>query len=691
LAAPEKLQFSHNRVLGAAYSMLAEPDKKATHLMLGRILKKITTKREINQNPYEIINQLNEGSPLILEKAERYELARLNLAAGRKSKSAAAFETAWRYFKNGSDLLAEDAWSEEYELAKELALRQTECEYFIGNTEEAEPVFNILLQNIKTVQEKVEVINIKLNLYQKNNQHQKALEIGLDALEFLFKEQIPPNDPEINIVSEIKMQDIQLDIGQQNINNLIHLPLMTDMNHKAMMDLLSTIIPAAYSVRANLWILLTLKMVELSLQHGNTESSAFGYMNYAVILCSGIQDYDSGYAVGKLALDLNNKFNNVHLISQLNFLFGSNINHWKEKARENLIYLKRSYEAGVEHGDFLSAGNSIDFLMKTHIIVGSPLEEIEKEAKKHQDFVDQLNSPELEHILSISKLILLLRYEQPDTKEYLPNAGLLDRILTSLIERKNNPQLYWFYLICAKIHYFFYDFRRALELIRESEKLLTSFSQLALPEHYFYHSLILLENYADFNEEEKKRNWDIIKTNQEKLAVLAKNCPINFENKNLLISAIMTGISGNFVKATEQFDSAIESAREHGFVQNEALANELTAKYYFSKGKKTIPAAYLKEACLAYTRWGATMKIKHLEEFYPQALKKRNRFEAIAQKENSLFDNAFSPESIIKASQTISKEIETEKVIEKLMELLLDKTNTQKCFFLIEEEGQLRI
>jgi len=688
----QKLQFSHSRVLDAAYSTLKGPEKKATHLMLGRILKETRSENEIQQNPYEIINQLNEGSSLILEKAERYELAHLNLLAGSKSKSAAAFETARRYFKIGSNFLAKDAWSKEYELTKDLLLKQTECEYFIGNTEESEPVFNILLKNIKTVQEKVEVINIKLNLYQKNNQPEKAMEIGLEALDLLFKEQIPPNDPEINIVSEIKMQDIQIDIGQQNINNLVYLPLMTDINHKAMMDLLTAIIPAAYSVQQNLWILLTLKMVELSLQHGNAESSAFGYMNYAVILCSGLQDYTTGHAVGKLALDLNNKFYNVNLISKLNFLFGSNINHWKEKARDNLVFLKRSYQAGVEHGDFMSAGNSIDFLMKTHIISGSPLEEIQKEAKKHQDFVDQLNSAELEHTLSISKLILLLRHQQPGTEAYLPSLDRTNRILEPLIQRKNSSQLFWFYLLSAEIHYFFYDFERALDLIRESEKLLTSFSQLALPEHYFYHSLILLENYAGFNEDEKKQSWDIIKTNHEKLAVLAEDCALNFENKHLMISALMAGISGNFIKATEQFDDAIESARNHGFIQNEALANELTAKYYLSKGKTTIAAAYLKEACLAYTRWGATMKIKHLEEFYPQMLKKRRRFEdSLTLEEDTQQSGPFSPESIIKAAQSIAQETSTEKVIEKLLELLLNNTTAEKGFFLIEKEGQISI
>ncbi len=692
LDSAKTFQFSHSRVLDAAYSMLADPDKKAAHLMLGKILQQTTKETEIRQNPYEIINQLNEGSPLISEKSERHELARLNLIAGKKSKSAAAFETAWQYFSKGSSLLTEDAWTNDYELAKGLLLRQTECEYFIGNTEKAEPVFNILLENVKTVQEKVEVINLKLNLHLKNNQYEKAVKIGLDSLRLLFSEQIPPNEPEINIVSQIKMQDIQFEIEQQEINSLLYLPLMTNINHKAMMDLLANIVPATYNVRRNLWILLTLKMVELSLQQGNTESSAFGYMNYAVILCSGLQDYNTGYAVGRMALDLNNKFNGIHLVSQLNFLFGSYINHWNEKAEDNLKYLKRSYQAGLEHGDFMSAGNSIDFLMKTHIIVGSPLEEIQKEAKKHQDFVDQLNSPELEHTLSISRLILLLRHQQPNSNGFLQDKTQLDAIEHSLIESKNSAQLYWFYLISAKIHYFFYEKKRALELITESDKLLTSYSQLAIPEHYFYHTLILLDNYTDFTEEEKKRHWDTIKTNSEKLTALANGCAINFEDKSLIISAIIAGISGNFIKATEQFDNAIQSARDNGFIQNEALANELTARYYLFRDKKTIASAYLREACLAYIRWGATMKLQHLEESYPDMLKKRKRYDdSTALESAEPIDNSFSPESIIKASQTISKEIVTEKVIEKLLSLLLEKTSALKSFFLSEENGHYTI
>jgi GAF domain-containing protein len=154
----------------------------------------------------------------------------------------------------------------------------------------------------------------------------------------------------------------------------------------------------------------------------------------------------------------------------------------------------------------------------------------------------------------------------------------------------------------------------------------------------------------------------------------------------------MTGISGNFVKASEQYDAAIKSAQENGFPQNEALANELTARYYLQRNKYTIATAYLREACLAYIRWGATMKLQHLEDTYPELLKKRRRFDDSTTAENAKpINKVFSQESIIKASQTISKEIVTEKVVEKLLDLLLEQTYAEKSYFLLEVEGQLNI
>lgn len=689
-------QFTHGKVLAATYSLLGSAERKKTHLMLGRLLQKVIPRENVDQRTYKIVNHMNEGMSLIRKQSEKHELARLNLVAGTNSKLAAAFETAWKYFAVGSELLSEKSWEKEYDLSKELYLKRSKCEYFIGNTEAAEPTFELLLKHVKTNQEKVEVISIKINLYLKNNRPEQATEIGLEALHSLFKERIPPNEAEVNIVSQVKMQEIQDELEQKKIENLLFLHIMADTDKKAMMDLISSIIPAAHLTRRNLWIFLTLKMVELSLHFGNTDCSAFGYMNYAVILCSALQDYDSGYAMGSLALDLNSKFNNVNLISQLCFLFGSYINHWKEKAKDNLTYLRRSYRAGIEHGDYISAANSVDILVKSLIIVGSPLEEIQNEINKNQDIVDQLNNRDLEIVLHISKFILQLRVVRGENSELLQDQNYQKNFFEKIGQKKNNQLWQWYYLIMAQIHFLFYDHGKALEYIQESDKLLAGYSQLVVPEHYFYFSLIIVEKYDDFSEEEKKRYWDTLKSNQQKLVDLAKDCPINFLDKCHLIAAKMACISGNFIKAVDLFDEAIKSAAENGFIQNKAIANELAAKYFLSKGKFTIASAYLREACQAYIKWGASAKVEHLENLYPNLLIKGQRFnEAVetldSSKDKSSKSNFFDLATIVKASQSISGEMVLDKLVEKLLKMLLENTSSHKAYFLIEKNRQLII
>jgi len=693
LSAYSSFRFTHGKVIQAALALLNEEERKKTHLQFGRLLIDNLPLEDIDQDTYRIVNQMNEGFDLIQERSERHELARLNLIAGNKSRTTAAFDTAWKYFSMGSQLLSDDSWKTDYNLTKELYLKRSDCAYYIGSAEEAEPIYEQLLKHVKTNAEKVEVTNLKLNLYIKNNMLEEAVEIGLEALKDLFNEETPPNDAEINIVSQVQMQDIQSDLEKKKIENILFLPLMADEDKKALMELISNIIPAVHVIRKNLWIYLTLKMVENSLHFGNTDSSAYGYMNYAVILCSGLKDYESGYSMGALALDLNEKFNNVQLSSQLNFLFGSYISHWKTRARDNITFLKRSYQAGIEYGDYLTAANSIDFLMRSLIMTGAPLEEIEKEAKKHQDFIEQLNNEELKDVVEISKQITLLRETLPNSDGFVPSENQSRGIIRNLKTKHKTLILQWYYLISAQIHCQFYNYQKALNLILESEKIIGSFSQLAVPEHYFYFCLIILDIYPESSEEEKKRYWDLLKVSQQKLGELAERCPNNFIDKSLLVAAKMAAVSGNFVQAVGLYDESIRLARENGFVQNEAIANEAAAKYYLSRNQVTVATAYLREACQAYIRWGALAKVKHLEKSYPDLLIKRRRFDDKSEslEENGKMHEFIDLPAIVKASQSISGEMIQEKMVEKLLNLLIDNTRADKIFFIIDVDGQLNI
>ncbi|NJL43378.1 MAG: hypothetical protein HC935_08885 [Pseudanabaena sp. SU_2_4] len=82
----------------------------------------------------------------------------------------------------------------------------------------------------------------------------------------------------------------------------------------------------------------------------------------------------------------------------------------------------------------------------------------------------------------------------------------------------------------------------------------------------------------------------------------------------------MCRIQGKTLEAIELYDRAIAEAKSNGYTQEEALANELAAKFYLNWGKEKVAAGYMQEAYYSYSHWGASAKVQDLEHCYPKLL-----------------------------------------------------------------------
>jgi GAF domain-containing protein len=123
------------------------------------------------------------------------------------------------------------------------------------------------------------------------------------------------------------------------------------------------------------------------------------------------------------------------------------------------------------------------------------------------------------------------------------------------------------------------------------------------------------------------------------------------------------------------YEEAIRTARKNGFVQDEAIANELAARFYETMRYQTIAEAYLRNARSCYLRWGALSKVKQLDQGYP-AIEEQAWLDPTTTIGTPI--GQLDLETVIKASQAVSGEIVLEKLIETLMVLVLEHAGAER-------------
>jgi GAF domain-containing protein len=175
----------------------------------------------------------------------------------------------------------------------------------------------------------------------------------------------------------------------------------------------------------------------------------------------------------------------------------------------------------------------------------------------------------------------------------------------------------------------------------------------------------------------------------KQLQVWAENCPENFENRAALVGAEIARIEGRVLDAEQLYEQAIHSAQVNGFVHNEALADELAARFYAARGFEDIAHLYLRKARYGYLRWGADGKVRQLEEMYPHL-----RVEEPAPGPTNTIATPVEHldlATMIKVSQAVSSEIVLEKLIHTLIRTAIEQAGAERGLLILSRGGEQQI
>jgi PAS domain S-box-containing protein len=688
----QEYKFLHDRVQQAAYALIDESQKQVVHLQIGRNLLEKTSPEQRSERLFEIIDHLNQGLKLVTARSERTEIARLNLIAGQKAKAAKAYEAAFQYFTTGLKLLNSESWQSEYDLTLALYSEAAEAAYLQGSFDEMEQLVEVVLDRAKTVVDKVQAYDSRIQGYLSQGNLKEALKTGLKALKLLGIDLIE-NPSQADIQRELESTAALL--AEREIKDLINLPEMTAPEPLAAMSILANIGAAAFIVSPALVILITCKTVNLSINYGNAIWSPLYYAAYGFVLCGVVQDIELGYKFGQLALSLAERLNTKKGKAKALQLFSDHVMQWKVHLKETIPLLVEAYQEGVETGDFETAGYAAYDVCYNSFFVGEFLTQLEQKTATYSKAVDRIRRESPSTWIAIvwqTILNLLDRSENPSRLVGRVCNG--EEALSHAIAVKDGTAIQMLYLHKVILCYLFEEYHQAVQTAILARKHFEEATAIkVLPVFCFYHSLALLSLLLDASNSEKSAWLNSVNTNQEKMQKWAEHAPMNYLHKFYLVEAEKARVLGQFLEAEEFYEQAIRGAKDNEYIQEEALAYELAAKHYLVRGREKIAQTYMKEAHYCYDRWGAKAKVKDLEKRYPQFFPQSSDaayppVHKTSTASSSRSDVAFDLTAVMKASQAISSEIEMEQLLKFLMQILIENAGAQVGSLLLEKTGE---
>jgi predicted ATPase/signal transduction histidine kinase len=667
--------FMHDRVHEAAYALIPPAERPMAHLRIGRVMLSLTPPAELEEKLFEIVDQFDRGVSAIDIRAEREIVAELNLIAGQRAMTSSAHTSARAFFAAGAELLGEEGWKDRYRLTFDLELHRAECEIVGGEWAAAEDRLAALSRRAAELTDQADVVCLTVLLYFSTGRNDRAVEVSLGFLPRVGITWSPrPSEEEVRR----EYLAMRRNLEAHPVETLRDRPAMSDPISLVVMAVLMELFPAAYAVDRYLMELVLLRMTNLSLEQGNCDSSSVAYAGLNMALGSHFADYTTAYSLGRLACEMVEQRGADRYRGRVYSCFAAFTLPWSKHLPLCRPLMTHAFEVGSSMGDMAFAAYDSRNLI-THLLVsGVPLGQVQREAEHAAEFAGRIQlGIETERFFSQLGLVQRLRGV---TREYP-----LEDEEWARQDVEGQPGLammvcyYWVFRLQER--FLVGDLPAALEAASRVAGIRWAMrSSIEEAEYDLYAALTHAAVSDHATAEQRREHLQALREHYERIVVWAEGCPENFADRRALVGAEIARLEGRELEAQARFEEAVHLAREHGFVQNEGVANELAGHFHAARGLETIADAYLRNARDCYERWGAVGKVRQLDARYPQLRASRSPG-ALTSIDAPIAH--LDVEVVDKASQTLSSEMVLPSLLEKLMRLAVEHAGAERGLLIL--------
>jgi predicted ATPase/signal transduction histidine kinase len=679
-------KFLHDRIQEAAYALIPEGERARAHLRIGRVLLASMTGNGLAEHLFDLANQLDRGAALLIDREEKTQVAMIDLRAGRKAKASTAYASAREYFSAGMALLDERDWSSQHELTFNLWLERAECELLSGNFEKAEQLIGELLQRGVSNVDQATTCRLKVRLHIVKGEYRQAMATALACLR-LFGVDLPEHPTWEQVQGEY--ETVWQSLDGRPIESLIDLPLMTDPDLQAAMQALSELQPGAYFTDRRLACLQALRMVNIAVRHGTSAASALAYAYFATTLGPIFHRYHDAYRFAKLACDLVEKHGFAASRGRVHFSMGR-VAFWTQPLATATDFMRATLRGAIDAGDLPLACHSMCNCVTGLLLRNDPLDAAWRESEKGLDFAEKADFRDAAAIFVSQQRFIATMQGRTATFSTYSDAQFDEATFEEQLTGAIFPLICAYWILKLKARFLSGDYAEALAAADKVKPLLSAAAgQIHLLDYFYCTALTITALYENGNADQQSGWRELLIAHREQLREWAENYPPTFADKHLLVLAEIARLEGRAFDAMQLYEQAIQSAREHGFVQNEGLAQEVAARFYAARGFEAIAHMYLRSARNCYDRWGAHGKVKQLDERYPHLQEERPPTSTTATIGTPV--RQLDVETVVKASQALSSEIVLPKLIERLMRIAVEHAGAERGLLILFRDEKPQI
>lgn len=607
-------KFLHDNVQEATYQPLSKQQRQFIHYKIGKLLLNQTSKDQIENNIFQIIKQLNAGKDLITDRKEKLALAKLNLMAANRALNESAGALALTYSQIALEQMPSNAWESEYSLIHDIYEQAARAAFFASNYDEMNSFANILLEKTHTLLEKIPIYELQIfsNIFRLKNH--EALHIGITVLNLLGMN-LSENVTKLSFF--LNTMKLKLALSRTPLEDMINVPLMIDPYALAIMRIIPMVARASYISNPPLWLIIQMKGIVLTVKKGiSLEAGEFFALSVSIFWY--LNDYENLKKAGELSLKLMKKFQprdkGCNLICNLGFYYSP----WTQSLRKGMELIRESAKIALDRGVFAEAGYATNGVCYFKFKAGFSLKNIFEEYSKFFDQAMQLNQQNSLVVLGVVLQACFNLMNEVEDPGRLNGTHFNENAILPLLTKENKLSIYLeiIYMIKANNYIIFNKYNDAFELTKKLEGHKLTPATYPNVDYCFLDSIARLALYTQQSKKLQTNFLKVVNRNQKKLRRWATWAPMNYLHKYYLVKAELLRVQGKMKEAEEFYELAIAGAKENGFLQDEALSNELAAKFYLSSGKEKIGFIYLNEAQYTYLKWGAMAKVLDLRKNY---------------------------------------------------------------------------